>query len=133
MTDFYVNDIKCPKELLSEETIAKLVVLLFPCKVKQAKWVHVRKTHFFRIFKENNIKLRNEFFNDPLIKHLWGAVYLEKHQSVLVNYLRHIRSGSDNGEAKYNTFMRDIRNQEIRSNCTILPSPLIAAEIEVFT
>ena len=73
------------------------------------------------IFQENNQRLRCDFFQDPLIKYLWGNNFIKKQPEILISHLRRIRSQSVNGEEKYERFIKDMKDNEIRYNCSLLP------------
>ena len=97
--------LKVPKSLLDTENVEKMLVILFPCIAKRPAYSDKKKHPLFRIFKENNHALRMKFFSDPLVKFLWQYLFIKKHENILVNHLRRIRSHEDIGQAKYDRFV----------------------------
>ena len=110
-----------PEVLLETEHVKKMLILLFPCIVKKFEYKHMNKSTTFKIFKENNFKLREKFFRDPLIKYLWSKVFISKHPEIIVNHLRRIRSQPENGELKYERLIKDLALNEANIKCSLLP------------
>ena len=53
-----------------------------------------------------------EIFSNPLIKWLWGFVFIKMKPMLLVNHLRRIRSYPFEGEARFMSFMIDLKAVE---------------------
>ena len=86
-----------------------------------------------KIFKENSIKIRKEFFKDPLIKSLWGRIYTSENQVPLITHIRRIRS-SENGEEKFKRFVLDVKMLESEIGYEILGEESNSTEkIKIFT
>ena len=67
---------------------------------------------FYEIFKNNNVQMREIFFSNPLIKWLWGFVFIKMKPMLIVNHLRRIRSYPFEGEARFMSFMLDLKAVE---------------------
>ena len=101
--------IGAPKVLLDVENVTKMLILLFPCTVRRhPMYTHLNKHVMVTIMKENNFRLRDEFFKDPLAKFLWRKVFLGSHPDVLITHLRRMRSVEDFGEKMYQRFVKDL-------------------------
>ena len=98
------KDLALSNQLLSPENNVKMLTLLFPCSIKSHKEhdeFSYTRLLFTRIFKENSSSLRNTFFCDPLIKHLWGTIYVKECAEVFTNHLKKIRGQPNEGEIKF--------------------------------
>lgn len=129
-----VEYVEAPKELLDKESVSKMLVVLFPCIIKRPVYKYMKKSPMFLIFRENNYNLRCKFFSDPLIKFLWGKVFIKKHEDVLITHLRRIRSHETIGETKYERFIKDLSINESKHGIKLLPESILNAErVSVFT
>ena len=71
-----------------------MIALLFPASKKrneQGKKCTEANTIFQSIFRGNNATLRSIFFKDPLVKHLWGTIFIVECDEVIRQYLRKVR------------------------------------------
>ena len=72
------KDLKLPDALTDDDSIAKMLLLLFPCAIRKdltsltLQMSDNQLGFFVQVFKENNISLRNRLFSDPLVKYLWS-------------------------------------------------------------
>ena len=75
VNEFMKSDLRLPALLLDEENVVKMCMILFQNRTKKILDISQNKSIMLKIFKENSIKIRKEFFKDPLIKSLWGRIY----------------------------------------------------------
>ena len=72
------KDLQLPDDLIDDDSIAKMLLLLFPCAIKREltsltlQMSDNQRAFFVKVFKENNVFLRNKLFSDPLVKYLWS-------------------------------------------------------------
>ena len=119
-----VGDLDLPKALLDYASLAKMLTLIFPCTTKYPLpnlREPVDRVLLAQVFRENNNSTRTQFFSDPLIKHLWSKIFVEKSPEILVAYLRRLRSQDNMGEAKFSRYTRDMMQLEMELNCALLP------------
>jgi len=74
---------------------------------------------FRDIFKTNTRKLREAFFKNHLIVHLWQLVFIEARPELMRQYLRCVRSYPHNGELRYDTLITDIHRNELLSDAVL--------------
>ena len=101
-----------------------MLTLLFPCTTRKPlpglKQV-VDRTLFAQVFRENNVALRNKFYADPLVKHLWSQIFVVECEETCVAHLRRIRSQAEQGEIKFERLLKDMGQFEVDFNFKILP------------
>ena len=56
---------------------------------------------FAYIFRDNNEPLRSKFFREPLVKHLWGKIFVTECEEIIESYLRSVRSQEGQGGIKF--------------------------------
>ena len=116
--------LKLPEELLDEESIIKILTILFPCSIRKnfgSSNLLQTKQLFIKVFKENNVKIRNTFFSDPLVKYLWSKIFIVDSPDICISHLRRIRSHALHGEAKYDRLIKDMAQNENIYNFKLLP------------
>lgn len=119
-----MKSLNLPESLLDRENTVKMLTILFPCSTRKPlgdeEFRDVR--HFFaEVFRENNVAIRNKFYSDPLIKHMWEHIFLVECESMCINHLRRIRSQEEQGEDKYKRFLSDIGQIELALRLKMLP------------
>ena len=123
--DFMKKDLVLPEALVSTENTVKMLTLLFPCSIKsnrqQDEFTRDRNL-FSNIFKENNNCLRNTFFRDPFVKHLWGSIFVSECAEVSKQHLRKIRSQPNQGEVKFMRLFKHMLQLEEQFNLKMLPA-----------
>ena len=95
---FMTEDLALPHQFLNEENIVKMMTLLFPLSKKkneQLEEFREQSKLFQNIFRENNSALRDKFFRDPLIQHLWSKLFIIECEEVCKQYLRKVRGLPD--------------------------------------
>ena len=120
--DFMSKTLGLPKTLLDHDYVLKMATLLLPAfKYADEKQFEFRQFRTFSsVFTTNREDLRNQFFSDPLTKHLWSNIFLLKNPEICIAHLRRIRS-QPNGELKYDRLFTDMLCNEINFNFTMLP------------
>ena len=113
--------VQVPNHLLDNESVEKMLIILFPCITKKPAYSAKKKHPLFLIFRENNYALRMMFFSDPLIKFLWKDLFIKKRSDILINHLRRIRSHEEIGRMKYDRFVKDLAINETKHQMTLLP------------
>ena len=106
-----MKSLELPEALLDRENIVKMLTILFPCSTRKTLGEEeYRDTrHFFaEVFRENNVAIRNKFYSDPLIKHLWQHIFLAECPDTCISHLRRIRSQEEQGEDKFKRFLTDV-------------------------
>ena len=89
-----------------------MTLLLFPTALSKSKCdrKYIPEVTQFRdeiyvcsydIFKENNLRKRQLFFAEPLIKFLWIELFVTNKPEIIINHLRRARSHPLNGEYRY--------------------------------
>ena len=94
-------------------------LLLFQGIINRPELAGMKKSVMIQVFKENNCKLRTAFFKEPLIKHLWGKVFVVKHHDILITHLIRIQNDS---EMKYEEIVKDLKLTEANLNFNLLPT-----------
>ena len=92
------KDLALPSQIINEENTVKMITLLFPLSKKKNEQLEEFKEAsklFHSIFKENNSTLRDKFFREPLIQHLWSKLFIIECGEVCKQYLRKIRGQQD--------------------------------------
>merc|ERR1719273_981290 len=99
-----------PSTLLNDENVMKMLILIFPCSETRMpkKPYGGQRSLFASIFRENNYALREQFFNDPLLKYLWGKIFVVECPEICISHLRRIRSLPHYGEEKFNKLQRNM-------------------------
>ena len=72
-----------------------MLTLLFPSFKKKdlrQEGIELENKLFSRIFKENSDATRKQFFGDPLVKHLWGKIFVIEFAEEYKSCLRKVRS-----------------------------------------
>ena len=90
-----INDLKVPETLLSLENIVKMITLLFPCSLRKAMPTEEPRNHLAQVFRENNQKLRQQFFQEPLIKYLWTKIFIVEGENIVIDHMRRVRSSEE--------------------------------------
>ena len=96
---------------MTDKCLAMMILMIFPTINKKEIgkrlfcselefFLHEIKTVCYDVFKENNIRKRSLFFQEPLIKYLWNK-FIEVCPEVTVNHLRRTRSHPIDGEYRY--------------------------------
>ena len=119
-----MKSLELPEALLDRENIVKMLTILFPCSTRKTLGEEeYRDTrHFFaEVFRENNVAIRNKFYSDPLIKHLWQHIFLVECPDTCISHLRRIRSQEEQGEDKFKRFLTDVGQIELALNFKMLP------------
>ena len=101
-----------------------MMTLLFPqSKNKNGQLDEYKEAvSFFRhIFQDNNTQLRTKFFRDPLIKYLWGTIFITECKEVCKSYLRKVRSQTDQGETKFMRLFKLMLQLEEQFKFKLLP------------
>ena len=75
---YMVNVLNLPSLFLNQDSIFKMITLLFPCSNKKDfKFDETEdRIIFLKAFKENSHGMRIRFFSNPLIKHMWGKIFI---------------------------------------------------------
>ena len=76
---------------------------------------------FLKVFQENSVRIRNSFFSDTLVKHLWSQIFIVETPETTIANLRRIRSIEKHGEEKYKKILTDMLQLEINCNFKMLP------------
>ena len=77
---------------------------------------------FLSIFRENNNASRKKFFGDPLVKHLWGKIFVIEFAELYKSCLRKLRSSPENGELKFMRLFKHMLQLEEQFNFRVLPA-----------
>ena len=111
-----------PDSLIDDENVLKMLTLLFPCTVDKILpgCFRAERKLFVQTFKENNARLRQDFFSDPLAKYLWSQIFIEEASEMFVMHLRWIRSQPVHGAKKFDRFLKDMKQLEITCNFKML-------------
>ena len=110
----FMDDLGLPGELIDDENILKLLTLLFPCtnkKFRPTECVESREM-LLSTLSENNEKMRQVFFSDPLIRYLWNHVFMQDRPAFVSNHMRWFRSDPKYGEAGVLKFINCLRKLE---------------------
>lgn len=120
---FCTEQLKLPEAIMDHQSIVKVVTILFPCTLRKDMGACPFNTRsfFVQVFKENNVKIRNRFFSDPLVKYLWAKVFILEASEICISHLRRIRSHQEHGEAKYERIMKDLKHNETQFNLKMVP------------
>ena len=101
-----------------------MLTILFPQskkrQIQQDDFVE-SKTLFESIFRDNNEPLRCKFFREPLIKHLWGKIFVTECEEIIKSYLRSIRGQAEEGEIKFMRLFKKMLQHEEQNNFQMLP------------
>ena len=121
------DELSLSPALMDHESVVKMLTVLFPCTLRKPLpnsndlMTPVTRFHLAQVFRENNQELRQKFFKEPLIKHLWSKIFIKECSETCVAHLRRIRSDSKNGETKYNRIWSDMKQVEHKFNFQMLP------------
>ena len=75
---YMVNVLNLPSVFLDQDSILKMITLLFPCSTKKDfKFEETEdRIIFLKAFKENSHGMRIKFFSNPLMKHMWSKIFI---------------------------------------------------------
>ena len=119
--------LQLPDALTDDDSIAKMLLLLFPCAIRKEltsltlQMSDNQRFIFVQVFKENNVSLRNKLFSDPLVKYLWSKIFIKETPETCIAHLRRIRSNPEQGEIKYERMLQDMLQNEIDFNFKMIP------------
>lgn len=109
-----VDDLDMHPSLLDIESIVKMITILFPCSLRKEMPVDTEpRGHLAQVFRENNQRLRQQFFGEPLVKHLWSNIFIEEGSEIIMDHMRRVRSSEEQGEEKYYKICRDMAGLEV--------------------
>ena len=74
-----------------------------------------------QVFRENHCKMRIRFFQEPMVKYLWENVFVVEYGHEITQYMRFVRSQSDQGDFKYFRLMQELLTIETTHNVKLLP------------
>ena len=116
--------------MLDLDSIVKMITLLFPCSLRKVMPVEIGyRGHLAQVFRENNKRLRQEFFSEPLIKHLWSKIFIVEGSDIVIDHMRRIRSAEEQGEEKYFKICRDMAGLEVQLRFKMLPDSARVPEL----
>ena len=121
---FVMRDLKLPPELQDDQSVVKVLTLVFPCTLRRPlpnMLLTIDRVLFAKVFRENNNTTRYKFFSDPLIKYLWSQIFIKEDPEILITQLRRLRSQEDLGEAKQDRLTKDMMVLELKLNFKMLP------------
>ena len=122
---FMKDHLFLPEALLDERTVVKTLTIIFPCstrlKLPGENYTEDR-TFLTNAFRNNNFRVRNKFFSEPIVRYLWGTIFVEEEPQTCIQHLKRTRSSEQDGEAKYQRFLTDLREIEVAYMFKILPT-----------
>ena len=115
------SNLKLSPSLLDDDTVLKMATLLLPAfKYADEKRFEFRQFKTFtQVFSISREELRNQFFSDPLSKHLWSKIFILENPEICIGHLRRIRN-QPNGQLKYARLHTDMLCNEMNFNFQIL-------------
>ena len=102
--------LKLPEDLLTHQQILKMLFFILPCQSRRIGGPEneLDKELFSRVFRENNASLRQNLFNESLIKYLWSKIYIVDNPSIVTDYIRFVRTYKDDGDIHADRLIEDL-------------------------
>ena len=108
--EFMRCKLKLPEDLLTHQQILKMLFFILPCQSRRIGGPEneLDKELFSRVFRENNASLRQNLFNESLIKYLWSKIYIVDNPSIVTDYIRFVRTYKDDGDIHADRLIEDL-------------------------
>ena len=99
-----------PEDLLTHEQVLKMLFFILPCQSRRIGGPEKEKDRvlYLRVFQENNAGLRQNLFQEPLIKHLWSKIYIVDNPRIVTDYVRFVRTYKADGDIHADRLIKDL-------------------------
>ena len=123
-----------PEELQNPENMLKLLTIIFPCTLKRLQPEKNRdeRHRLIDIFTENNLRRRQDFFDDPMIRFLWNNVFIKNNADLVMTQIKSLKGEQDQYTIKVERFIQSIQQLEEHHQIKFLPDGVNAGEIKQF-
>ena len=88
----------------------KMLFFILPCQSRRIGGPENKKDKelFSGVFKENNARLRQNLFKEPLIKYLWSKIYIVENHKIVTEYIRFVRTYKADGDIHADRLIEDL-------------------------
>ena len=120
----YMRDkIGIPDNLITHEDVYKMICLTKPARGRKLGFLEYQnETQFlFKIFDENTVKLREIFFADSLIQHLWKKFFIFFSPEIVTDYIRFVRTANTDGDFHADKLLHDLTLFQSKHGIKLLP------------
>ena len=102
--------LRVPEDLLTNEQVLKMLFFILPCQSRKIGGPEKEKDRvlYLRVFQENNAGLRQNLFQEPLIKHLWSKIYIVDNPRIVTDYVRFVRTYKADGDIHADRLIKDL-------------------------
>ena len=141
-----MKKLEMPESLMTEKSSHALIFLLFSRVYNErditanselselTKFLSELNLPFNQIFQQNTVQKRQIFFSNELVKWLWHKVFFKMQPTHILNYLRRVRSYPQEGEERYRTLVKDMRQVEQNCQAQLLPKNCLSCKnVTLFT